>query len=360
MKSLYVTHTPYHIILAIGTKIKNKNQPSDILIYKDFNLDNIDLEQLNNIFESIYIYDRNGESSQSNSRLEILHSIKKSIKKVKNMINNKYDRIFVFNDSVIETQYLINKNLNDKNSKVTYIEDGSNVYIKNEHEDYNSYLKNKLISFLLGFKYQDIKNIFGLHNKIEQRMVLWPNILKHELIKDRKPIKEISKEELKLGIDLCYSKIVQKLNKEEKAILIIAEHPDFFKSNNHIDIKNYIKTIDSIVNKARSNDIKIYIKYHPRDESNYLNKLLIKYKEIELMEKSIPIESFYSKEDIIIVSVSSTALFTAAKMINRKKAIISLANILKIKDKHLINKFIKIGVNVPNNNNELINLIGTN
>ena len=140
----------------------------------------------------------------------------------------------------------------------------------------------------------------------------------------------------------------------EDRIFILLEHLEFFSMNYGVSLDNYIEIIDNIM--AQLGDRVIYLKYHPRDNSDYLKEIIEKYSNIKVVANSQPAEIYYISDNISILSIFSTTLLTAAKILP-KSNIISIANIMKINNNTLINKFRNIGIKIPNNYDELIDLL---
>ncbi|MDU6115965.1 MAG: polysialyltransferase family glycosyltransferase [Paeniclostridium sordellii] len=355
--NIFISHTPYHIILILSlVKSEYKNQDNDLLIYNDFDLKNIDMQKLKLIFRNVYIYDREINIKSTNIRLiDSKRKFKYRREKIKKLITNKYyDTIFVCNDSVFETQCIIENNLKTKNQKVVYIEDGSNSYCFNNAKFYkqDDRIKKFLKKFVYGINYENLNNIFGTHSKIVERRMIWPEITRKELQNDKKPIREITKEQLILGLSDCYSEIIKNI-KNKKRALIILEHIDFFSNKDDIHISEYKFILSKVISEFTKKGINVCIKYHPRDNSNYINEIIEENDNIEIIENSIPIEVYYLQKDISIISITSTALLSATKIINNN-SIVSLMDIMRVKDINLRYKFYQIGVRLPKDINSLI------
>ena len=274
MKNLFIVHTPYHLMLAVGVCKTHINQISDILIYKDFNIYSIDLEEINFIFNNVYIYDKHNYPKINIPKIRDLIISRYKINHINNLIKNRYNQIFVFNESLIETQYIINKKIINKQSKITYIEDGANAYIKTYRGKNSNTFREKIRYFLYyGFKYENVGHTFGIHSKISNRKVLWPKIIRDDIRVDNINLEEIDSETLKLGINTCYKKLINKIVvSEERKILILLEHLDFFSIYNEAKLDEYLKIIEEIVYELE--DSIIYIKYQIRSIQRRKNILI--------------------------------------------------------------------------------------
>ncbi|MDY3001342.1 MAG: hypothetical protein SOR73_06695 [Romboutsia timonensis] len=355
MKNLFIVHTPYHLILACGLCEEINNEEKDILIYKDFNTENLDLNLIKKKFRNVYFYDTKIYKVVDIPKINGLIKSRSKIKNIKKLIQYKYNRIFVFNEVFIETQYIINKRKKSKNSEVIYIEDGTNAYMQTKIGRNSKNIKSIIKNYLYyGFRYEDIGRTFGIHSKITKRKVIWPDIVREEFKQDQVELEEINGNVLKNGINSCYKTLRDEVFDDKNKIFILLEHLEFFSMYQGISLEDYIEIIDNIISTL--SDRMIYLKYHPRDNSNYLKDVIDNYSNIKIVENSQPAEIYYISNDISIISVFSTSLLTAAKILP-KSNIISLAKIMKINNNTLINKFLSIGINVPKDLTELMDLL---
>ena len=355
MKNLFIVHTPYHLILATGIQCKDKSCESDIIIYKDFDLSNTNLESLACIFKNIYIYDKEDYKKFNIPVVKSIIMFKSKIENIKKLLGNKrYDKIFVFNEAFVETQYIINKNKISDDSKVIYVEDGANAYMSLGFKEKESQLIVKIKSLITGIKYEDISFECGTHSKIKQRMVTWPQILKKELVEDGKEIIEIESEIIHNGLTVLYKKFIDNIDEKEDKILILLEHKEFFDMYKEADLKLYIDTIQLILSNLESANV--YVKYHPRDESDYLNDIFKNFKNITFMNKNVPAEAYCLSEQSYVISVFSTTLLTVAKLISPKNAI-SISDIMNMELNTLRENFVKLGITIPADKEDLRNIL---
>ena len=352
MKNLFMIHTPYHLLLSIAIILDKQLCDNDILIYDDLDINNLDMDKLSKIFMYIIYYNNNKKNYSFIEKLKNIYSNRLRKKKIRTLINFDYEKVFIFNDSIIETQYIINKLY--KNSDIIYVEDGSVIYLDTFKLHKNGSIISKLKKYLLyGFDYEYIYNAYGIHSKIDKKMVTWPDLICNDFKTDGKPITEIKKSVLIDSIRYLYGDMTKLINlkQDEHIILIILEHVDFFKRNDNISINDFENYVEFILSNL-SDCYDIYVKYHPRDDSKYLQSLSEKYK-INFIEKDIPVEVFYVNDEVYVLSITSTALFTAKKILDNSN-VISLCKLLCLKDLDIINKFQKINIKLPSNDKELL------
>ena len=275
MRNLFIVNTPYHLLVSVGMKVSKNLKHCDILFMyntmePDFNLNEI----LDRLFENTIFY--NIEECIKVSKIGVvlnrfinIHKINKDVS-----LQNYYDEVFIFNDSIFETQYILSK---IKYNKLIYIEDGSVVYI--EKFRYFSGIRVFIERKIYGFNYEAIANAYGIYSRINEKFVLWPNLVIEDFCKDNKIIKELKSDILLNGINTLYSNFIEELKvliTSKNNVLIILEHNYFFIRNRDVNKDEYIKIIENLIN-SMSGEFNIYIKYHPREDTFYLDKVIRKY-----------------------------------------------------------------------------------
>lgn len=336
-KNLFLVHTPYHILLATSICLSEKYRyyHNDVFINKSFSIDDKLLNKLKCIFREIYILD--------------------SCKKIDNidkiLLDNKYNNIFVNNESEVKTQYILNTRL-DKNGSIIYIEDGTSNYIEvayNHKIGMGTYAQ-KEFSRELDMHMEDIESL-GTYSHIKERFFLYPDLVANNL-KDDKLNNEIDNSLLKDAINILYMDGSYKINKNN-IIFIALEHSNFVNIIKGYDLQVYIDTIKYIIDSISNLNYDIYIKYHPREKNEYLNKLISNYNNLYILDKNIPMESIFMRENMILISLKSTSLITFCKLLGPKNAICIQDLISKEKDDLSI-LFEKLGVFFPKSINEII------
>ena len=118
-KNLFIVHTLYHILLAVSLCTSNEYKIFDnhIFINKTFDISDDLIKKLKYIFKKIYIIDLPKDTTY----IEELTYINELLE------NNKYENIFVNNESEVKTQYILTTRLNT-DGKIIYVEDGMANY----------------------------------------------------------------------------------------------------------------------------------------------------------------------------------------------------------------------------------------
>ena len=286
-KNLFIVHTLYHILLAVSLCTSNEYKIFDnhIFINKTFDISDDLIKKLKYIFKKIYIIDLPKDTTY----IEELTYINELLE------NNKYENIFVNNESEIKTQYILNTRLNT-DGKIIYVEDGMANYKIEEN------LLNDSITILYSNKIYEIKN---------------------------------------------------------NSILIALEHSSFFYEINEYNLHDYINIIEKISKYATKLNHNIYIKYHPRENNEYLNEFILNNDNMFLLDKNIPMEAFFKDKNIILISLRSTSIITFCKILGPKNAI-CIQNLINKNKDDLYTAFGKLGVFFPNSVEEIILKIKNN
>lgn len=336
MDSVYITHTPYHLLIACGYARKyDDTNEKRLVIISDF-------ANAERYFDAISHWD-----SCPFTTIDLLpgrYSLRKGI--LSQTLLQRANRIqlqryfnekvttgciaYIFNDANIEGQVvaLENKRLGGFN---IYVEDGFAAYGYDRlpHLDKIHHLLAKLI---YGDWYQNVE-ILGQSAYIDRVLVFYPSDIRSEL-KSAK-VSQLPKDIL-VDLDLgLRSKILTNLNTEiaghRNDVLIILPHSSYAKKHNIQNIKN---TYLDIIKEFKKLRYSIGVKYHPREtEYNYLD--LDSTPGIEILPQDIPIEIqflIYGIPPKFVIGDTSTGLLTARIILGEKAVILSIHNIIRPED----------------------------
>lgn len=311
---LYICHTYYHL-LSVLIRVINNNEKIDIVLtneIKNYKKIAKKLEELK-LFENVYTLELIKINIPCNNVLDVMlynHRVRKQIKF--EFIKNKiYNDIFLFNDWNCFGYYF-------QAHKINYhlIEDGKGCYktIDKFVDVYPTNLKSKL-ERKLGL----IPTPFGTSKLVLDIEV---NENKDIKIKD-KPI-----------IENSFNNLIQQLNDKQKKDIydvFIDKEVSFNSKGNNILIITQPFFEDGIVKNEDTQEKiykyiintygkgnKIFIKPHPRDNTNY--NLL--FPNAEIISKNFPLEilNFNSKVKFkTAITVTSTAIDNIKFCQNKKK-----------------------------------------
>ncbi|CEP82770.1 glycosyltransferase [Paraclostridium sordellii] len=314
-RNLFLVKTGYHLLLATSVAIE------DYIGYRN----------------DLFIFDRDSIKCS----LDKLSKVYDNIYDLNNLPQDLYDNIFTHNESDEITQIICNRLFKDVEN-VIYIEDGSasycdSVIIYNEEFEKLNHI--------------ECIKVLGTYSKIKQRIFLYPELVRNEL-NDGKISKEINLECLKKAIDLVYGN--HGFNINGKTIFIALEHRDSF-SLFDLNLNKYKEIIAYLIETLK--DYNIFIKYHPRDNSKYMDKFLNSYVNVNWVDKNVNIEVFYKYDDILIISSASTSILSMTKL---GVDVCVISKILSNKDRRLFRVFSELNVCIPDTIEQLYEYIDGN
>ena len=341
MDSLFLVHTPYHMILAISMALSDEYRSSknDIFIWKTFDLKSINIENLEKIFNNV-IYLENKDIFNVN----IINS----------KINKKvYNNIFANSDREVHTQYIV-KNRLKNNGNFYYLEDGTAVYTDEKFPIEFTEQKIEEIYKNINLHVENIQ-VCGTLSKIKKRYLIYPHLVRDEL-RDGKENLEIESDLIKIAIENIYSEFQENIDYLNKTnVLIALELSDFFIYNNS-DVIDYAKVVYEIIYRLNQKKVNIYLKYHPREKNKYLDNYIIESDNVKFIKNSIAIEAFYSLQNLYLISRVSTSLMTFSKILGSKRAI-CIDKIFDENSNRLIEVFEKLNIFLPNTIDDVIQKI---
>ena len=310
MDNIFVTFTPYHVLLAYTIASTNKEKNYLVVIDDAVNLKELSeaiKEEKNSPFKDVIFLPGIKKIKTPIQRYLIIKNNIKLLKKaIKNII---IKRVYVCNDSRPESQLILSYGKRD-NALGIYIEDGSAAY-------YGLVLKRKKIKTLLGKliygRWWENIEILGTSSYIDQIRAIFPEDIRVELRKKKVKILGINKKQfLSLKDKSFVTSFFKKININKKDIsdievIIIISHSELVRQ-----YLNYKKVIIKMINQLKKNYKKISVKYHPREKNDFLN--LAAFGNIKILPQGIPVELFFliaSNSLKLIVGDISTSLLTA-------------------------------------------------
>jgi len=354
MKNIFITFTPYHIFLSCSIALYQESSAENhLIIIRDFSgferlLDSLrgwerspfaQIESLPGIY---------GRSGKFNKQFTIRNNVTMIARYVS---HHTFERVYIFNDAKPEAQCALYfaKKVNKRTVGV-YVEDGAGAYssYRLEKQSLTDVLLRKLF---YGPWWVDV-NILGTSRWIDEIKVIFPQIVRPEL--RLKPVTSIPKhgllelrnqewpyEYLKtLGVEIT------KLHNLD-AILVVA-HTEFANK-----IIGYKEVINDILHMAKSQNLRLGVKYHPRDPQD--DFLSVRNDEgISVLPKSLPMELVYilaSEKIKFIIGDISTSLLTA-KWLLENVMVVSIAPLIGQIDSQLLRTFDKLNIKIVNDKME--------
>ena len=368
MKSIYLTFTPYHILLSCAIAINSDNNTEkEIIIFKDFvNADKFAVllhKWKSSPFDRVTVFEGTRDVTPYKAKYKsiikldsTLNVMKRNISAIKKYFkkNKTISKVFTFHDGRLESQ--IAEYLNHKRG-------GENIYIEDGTAVYTHYTFPRTPVYIIFFNklyygpWSQFIRFHGDYKYTDKIMVLQPDLVRKEL-KD-KPIEKISREALlslkEEGLtNLILDEYHFPLNSEID-ILIILPHSEFLQGNNLFE--EYIDIIKKILQILEKENASIFVKYHPREKDYYLK---FSANKVEKIPQGLPLELLYlhliDNPPRIILGDISTALLTG-KLILEETNVISILKILDVDYYKIADTFKKADIMIPRDTYELKNLL---
>lgn len=358
MISLFFVHTPYHLLLASGIALAKKNSNTNVLvIYRDFEFDDSYFEKSASLYRKTLVLFGNLDHSKSGllGKLSYQRLFFRNIRRIKELFRKEgVAKIYVFNDQRVENKKAMQFCTDSRNCKVTYVEDGSAVYSSSSspRKHANSIVQEmKRIIYCLN-EPADSSAILGSSKLINEQVVLFPELVRTELTKRK--VTELTAEELTASIRFLFGSVIDKIDSLEYSVVIFLDLYDFVSCF----IDRYMAVITSIIYLCKNMNKTVYVKYHPREEKKYASHLQSFSERVYFIDKTIPSEAVNCKceRKVIFIGSLSTSLITASK-ISKDVLRVSIMKLLSLEDKNLRMVFERLGVMIPENQEELFGLI---
>lgn len=360
MRELYVSFTPYHILLnsSIASR-RSLTADKEIIIIEDFS----DAEKMLNglkgwkdnpfkehiMIKGIFSVDEIPEKSifnvfRSNSVVNVL---KEGIESLDDRYGDaQIDKVFTCNDGRPHSQFLEYK-CKKKRGHNIYVEDGSSVY--NDFVGPILPLHESIFYNLYYGRWYEKTRVLGNYRYTDEIRAFRPDLVRPEL-RDKK-IETIDMEGFtdlkKTGLtEKILDEFSVKLQTDYDNMILFLPHSELIRK------RNLLPLYQKIVSKVREDDKKILLKYHPREKDHYLSE---QSDGIFSLPQSLPSEllllHMIEKPPLIIGDIS-TCLLTS-KFLREDFKVISLINIIGMESENLKRAFKKIGVLMPNTHSEL-------
>lgn len=341
---VYLTHTPYHILLSLAIAYNKKTETNYIdnhlFIIGDFNNSAYIYEKLKglSLMDRVRFLPGNYNSNPVYEAIILkknTYTIQKLLKK-DFLSKNTKSSVFVFNDRRPEDQLLMY--LNKKHGGINYyVEDGMAIYADMGGLRSISSVERILRKLYFGFWYSPV-DVLGTSKYIDVVLANEPSLVR-DIIKTRHPVLKINKKIFdnftKLGIleriFMLDNLIKDKITSSKKVALILVPHLSALTEEMK---REYCKYINNTINHLLQENYEILIKYHPRETLEDIMRLcsMLDIKNILTIPRNIPIEVLYfllkTKKNVVIYGFPSSAILTARLILglDKTKKIISFWN----------------------------------
>lgn len=344
MRNAFVCCTPYHIIISVHvTRNIFREFDNDIYICNHFSNAEEIYENLKrmNIFRKVYFV-KDKDLSYDKSFLKI-NKIKTLYERNFNRVGissfeDVYDNISIFSFNFFSVLMIDEIKSKYPNAKVSMFEDGLGTYI-------NSTSRKERMRELIG----RLANIIG-RKLVSFRLIDELYVFKPELIIKSKEIKLRRIPEIKEDLRETLNRVFG------------------YRLNNKLTFKKYIFfdqtfTQDNIGNFNEINFVRVLkedlsdlsIKVHPREKIDKYSS----FENVNVIKSAFPWELIYMNEnpkDSILISITSSAVFTPHLLFNSNVKVILLYKLVGLKERKL-EQFLSLinnkNIYVPNSKEEL-------
>lgn len=319
--NVYVSYTPYHILVSLihSYKIFKKETNNYLIICNHAENNKILCENINAdiywIKKAMFVPDKKiNERFSNNFLIRFIKIILISYLYPKYFPEiNRFKKIFLngdtylFHDSPITSKYLLNTYEN-----FHMIEDGLANY-ENKQVTFNSILK----------KFFGVYPSLGRHPKIEKILVKSPNKLPQDIKNkgEKFNVNELANNLSNEIKELVFGTFVEKNNKmkqiknRKNKILVITQP---LSEDKFIDEMKKIELYSKIICEYKD-DFDIFIKPHPREKTNYE---LLNFNNLIVLDKNFPLEvlnfwgeNLFDKAITIFSSAINNIQFVKEKII---------------------------------------------
>ena len=313
MRNLFIIHTQYNLLLAVGLCMSDfEKDCNDLILFREFNIKNSQKRCIKKVFDRVKILEGNSFAKSFGTGKKLV-KIRCDNRKIKEFIDFEYERIFIVDDMCIQEMYAL-KCVYRKNRgvRMSWLEDGTSAYFSSFDVSkgmgatpLRRLIRKIFFSIVFGmWKYYDLGSCIGTHKLLKQAYLVYPELARPELTD--KELVGISDRAFILGVKALFDG--DQYQFEENGVIIVVDKLDIYGDN--LDKVNGL--IAEEVGRAHDRCQKIYYKYHPRETE----KLPAVEFETEL-DRNIAIEGYLANsntKNLTVRGAQSTSLQTAKKM----------------------------------------------
>lgn len=343
-KNIYITFTPYHIFLASMIAMEKSQDENILWAVTDFNAEQMIIAlNKSKVFSKCIVLPGLYKQKKHRNGLR-----KKNAKQISRLIENEQEVQYLFlgTDTRIEGQTAAYKAKRiASNVNVIVMEDGGDFYNSEVPPDNKSLWKQLHSKLVFGKWYEDVKTA-GLYSKTDELKMIFPQLARKEIL---------HKKRTAIFGHYCFSSIYQEFVQQYWSLFEQEKH-DILKADGILMIAysgygkqhdQYPIFIKKICESASLANLKLIVKYHPREEDvDYCH--LKTLPNVILTAEQIPAEFMYALKSPnlkFIIGDISSALMTAKWLLKDQIEVYSTAAILGVQDR-LLDVFQQLGIYV--------------
>lgn len=340
MRSLYVTHTPYHVILASALALEGgePNHEQYLLGILDSDMEKLLgslRESADAPFDDVRVMA--GNLNRTGRRKQI--RAKYNSRKVRQYVaDNDIDHVYSFNDYRPEDQAAFDAVGDD--ARRVYVEDGTGAYVHvNREWNWFGALKMKMFYG----RWRTLVREHGTSPWIDEVRVSFPEHARLEL-RD-KPISALPRRELSsLAGYSWFRRYVSETGVGDE--LTDLDGVVFITHSEYVDgVEEYVETMRRNIERLVERGHRIGVKYHPRETTEFLD---VDQDDVIVLPHGVPAEVLFlaSPDMQFVLGDDSTALLSASLLLE-DAMIISLIRVFQSDPSRLASIFEELGLDVP-------------
>lgn len=355
--NVFMPLTPYHVFLSCGVALEeHRDERNHLVLIEDLPGSDILVESLrrwsHSPFQDVALcsgtFDRSWDLTRG---LAIRHNSKKLLKLVSDA---PIDRLYVFNDARADEQAVIRYVAKNRPAaRIVCLEDGLAMYTSALLSRRDNILKRLGKRYLYG-RHHQLLDAIGSSPWVHEARLAYVHLARSELTgKSLKPLPFgafFGAEMKALADELCQKMAVEACNADRIEVLVLLPHPEFIGRDDETK-----KLYRSICAAAVQRNLPVAIKQHPRDRSG----LLFTDDRTGLVPRGLAAEFMFlsRRDEIRFVFGDLSSGLMSARWLLPSATTVSVARLLACADPTLPSVLDRIGAIVPNQEEEIWDLL---
>ncbi len=354
-KQIFVAFSPYHLLLSLVlARNQNDKVVNHLVVVSDFGGANTLLDALNSWSQSPFASIVSLPGTYGNpGMLRTAFIMRRNARTIERLVlHENFDYVYVFNDLRAEAQAaLYYSQRGNRTALGVYGEDGSAAYSSQRRRRQNT-PRLILQKLLFGTWWEDV-GVLGTCSYVDEVRALFPQFVRPEL--KLKPVAHVPRDAfLRLRHEEFLFNYLEAMGMTRSELyyadlILVVEHSDDI-----LQIPDYRLAFEQLLASAVSHDLRVAIKYHPRDVRRHFISIA-DVPDVLILPRWLPIELVYLLAGHRIRYVAgdmSTALLTAKWLLDNT-TVISLMRMAGREDASLLETFDKLGVKLVSNAREI-------
>lgn len=342
MKNLFVVHTQYNLILAMGIASRYKNEENTLVVFAEFNMDAKMKEKLSKSFSSLIVIRDHFEPLRSSVFAEVKYQ-RECIKKLKDIWNESFDNVFMSQDRLFSMALRHRTKKMNPKRKCYNIEEDAYYSLNNKYniEDCSIYntkaaqkFRKKVALAMIGYpyNYKEYTYCYGMSEDYDGAYLLFPQLARREMA--GRELHEITRQEIAYGIEKIYSECEIELPEANRYMVMFFDLMERYKNQDSVK-----QIIETVVKQCSEKGILVLAKYHPRETRKFTG-----FEDMVEVPQNIPAEKLLAElqgKDVVVFGNATTSCIVAAKFGYK---VISICKIEVAENKAMHTKMEQMGV----------------